>query len=248
MSCSDGQDTSGPLAIFQNKRLYDPSLTCVNCECAGGYYGPLDVDSLAASSAEFISANSDGDKATLSRIVGDFLTFATRDCTSAASRGGSTHSCWLSIRMTLPTNAWAIPRWHTDGRMFSCTCPDQKQAMHSKYAVSLIGPATRVMSTSEAVSAIVKGPDEQTRRRWDTSRPNEALALKLRDYPEAEVDVGQIIRFSWGQFDSPVHSEPDVTDLHRVFISVLFAAEPEIRDMCRFRGTQYGKWFQSVSA
>lgn len=241
----DGEDASDPLAIFQHKRLCDPSLTQVKGDCTGSYYGPLDVDSLAASSAEFITANSNGDKATLLRIVGDFLAFAAQDCTSGSSGGDSTHSCWLTIRMTLPTNAWTIPRWHTDGVMFTCTCPDQERVMHSKYAVSLVGPGTRVMSTSEAVSAIVNGLDDQTGRPWDTNEPNAALALKMHEYKEAEVVVGQIIRFSWGQFDSPVHSEPDSTGLHRVFISVLFGAEPEIRDMCCFRGVEYGKCFQN---
>ncbi|KAH6654812.1 hypothetical protein BKA67DRAFT_566279 [Truncatella angustata] len=43
------------------------------------------------------------------------------------------------IRMRLATNAWVVLRWHTDGRMFQCSCP-RPQLPHLKYAVTLLGP------------------------------------------------------------------------------------------------------------
>lgn len=49
-----------------------------------------------------------------------------------------------------------------------------------------------------------------------------------------KISCNQIIRFSWGKEDSPVHSEPDlVTD--RVFISCIYGSICEIKDIASTR-------------
>lgn len=112
---------------------------------------------------------------------------------------------------------------------------------HSKYAFTILDPLTRVMLPDPTVSAVL-GTLSETGRPWNQNRPNPELAKRLADYPEATVQPGQVIRFSWGQRDSLVHSKPDSTGLHRVFVSLLFGSEDEIRNMCDLGAEEYGAW------
>lgn len=97
------------------------------------------------------------------------------------------------------------------------------------------------MATNPAVQAVLESLSE-TGQPWNQNDPDPGLAKKLAEYPEAAVELGQVIRFSWGQRDSPVHSEPDSTGRHRVFISLLFGSEKEIRNMCEMRDEEYSSW------
>jgi hypothetical protein len=238
-----------PFAVFPHKPSLSHPLTRVFENRSGGFYGRFDADALASQAAAFISSNSDGNEELLVQSMHNFLALAQKDCVALASTTeGSgvhvTHSCWLCIRMTLPTDdwfdEWFYPRWHTDGRMFDCTCPEPK-VPHSKYAFTILGPSTRVMVPNPAVTAVLNMGSE-TGRAWDQNKPDPELAKKLAEYPEAAIETGQINRFSWNEHDSPVHSEPDSTKLHRVFVSVLFGREDELRDMCNIRDEEYGFW------
>lgn len=97
------------------------------------------------------------------------------------------------------------------------------------------------MATNPAVSAVLETLSE-TGQPWNQNDPDPKLAEKLAEYPEAAVKLGQVIRFSWGQPDSPVHSEPDSTSLHRIFVSLLFGSEDEIRNICEIRDEEYSSW------
>lgn len=125
--------------------------------------------------------------------------------------------------------------------MFNYTCSEPKLP-HSKYVFTILGPTTRVMVPSPAVDTLLATPSP-TGRRWNQNDPDPELAGRMAQYPEAAVELGQVIRFSWGQRDSPVHSESDSSGLHRVFISILFGSEDEMRDMCNFWGEEYGVWY-----
>lgn len=237
-----------PFAIFPNDPI-PPGLllTRVGTDRSVGFFGPFDADLLAARAASFISSNSDANEPILAQVMNRFLNLAQDDykagipaVSEAEAEARSAPSCWLCIRMTLPTDDWVVPRWHTDGRMFDCVCPEP-QMPHSKYAFTILGPSTRVMIPNPAVSALLETPSP-TGRRWDQNEPDPELADRMAEYPEAAVQLGQAIRFSWGQRDSPVHSEPDSSDMHRIFVSILFGSEDEIRNMCDFRGTEYGLW------
>lgn len=233
-----------PLAIFPHEPLHPGVVSSINKDLSGGFYGPFNSHLLATQAATFISSNSDANEELLAQVLRRFLALAWEDCTAGASTSNSmvqeAHSCWLCIRMTLPTDAWAVPRWHTDGRMFDCTCSEPK-IPHSKYAFTILGPSTRVMATNPAVQAVLESLSE-TGQPWNQNDPDPGLAKKLAEYPEAAVELGQVIRFSWGQRDSPVHSEPDSTGRHRVFISLLFGSEKEIRNMCEMRDEEYSSW------
>jgi len=61
----------------------------------------------------------------------------------------------------------------------------------------------------------------------------EALASEL----VLDLKRAQVIKFNWGQDDSPVHSEPDITT-DRVFISIFSAVKKEIRNICEYQGQE----------
>ena len=119
--------------------------------------------------------------------------------------------------------------------MFPCSC-GSPQTPHSKYAFCLLGPPTRVLLSSEAMNEAYDSVENAWR---DEQRGT--LADRLSSFEQAQLLDGQIIRFSWGEHDSPVHAEPDCTDTDRVFVSLLFGNEDEIRKMCEWRSAEYGK-------
>ncbi|CAH0045955.1 unnamed protein product [Clonostachys solani] len=227
-----------PLRIFSPEPLPPNLITRVDKERSNGYYGAFDANLLATKAAELI--------ALLVEALSRLLTQAEADCVAEAVAGQKNasaqiaHSCWLCIRMTLPTDAWVVPRWHTDGRMFDCACPDST-APHSKYAFSILGPSTRAILTNPGAHKILHSPSPSGRP-WETNDPDPELAEALESYPQAAIEPGQMIRFSWAEEDSPIHSEPDSTNAHRVFVSILFGSESELRDMCDFREETYGAW------
>ncbi|KAH6656323.1 hypothetical protein BKA67DRAFT_551611 [Truncatella angustata] len=230
-----------PFAIFPYKPLFPNLLTRVDQVRSSGFYGFFNADLLASQAADFIRSNSDADQELLVQVMRQFLNLAKQDCLAGATTKNVqvVHSCWLDIRMTLPIPSRVVPRWHTDGRMFDCKCPTK--IPHSKYAFTIMGPSTRIIAPNPAATEILE-KGSPTGRRWDQNQPDPELAETLARYEEVAIRLGQIIRFSWNQPDSPIHSEPDSSGLCRVFVSVLFGSEEELRDMCDFRGEKYNYW------
>lgn len=86
------------------------------------------------------------------------------------------------------------------------------------------------MSTPKVVQIFLKAYDHGLMRQH--------YGEQLASEPEIHVGTGQILRFSWGHHDSPVHSEP-VMNTDRVFISISYASEAELRSMCDWRKKKY---------
>jgi hypothetical protein len=196
------------------------------------FYGLFDVEFLVSSACDLITSKSDADREATARKLEHFLVLAHGDCVATTpdeAKGLVGQACWLTVRMGQPTDDYMKPRWHRDGRMFNCSCPDP-QIPHSKYAVTLLGTATKVLVSSPFVDRV---------ERSNLSR--DELATRLAGCEQASIQRGQAIRFSWGQDDSPIHSEPDSSGEDRVFVSVLFGSEEEIRNMCEWRDKEFGK-------
>ncbi|KAK7962294.1 uncharacterized protein PG986_003119 [Apiospora aurea] len=253
-----------PLVIFPSELLSTPTaakptselLTRIAQEKVYSFYGPFEAATLSTSVAACITSNSDGSAARLTAVLRRFLDHAQQDCLAGAASPDkplTTQACWLVARMFEPSEEYVVPRWHRDGRMFTCSCSGsveteeggessgraEQPLPHSKYAVTLLGPATRVLAPGQpAVDAALA--DVKSRMGLDEPQGRAELAEALGGCEECEVERGQVIRFSWGQDDSPVHSEPDFAGEDRVFVSVLFGSETEIRDMCRRRRETFG--------
>ena len=186
--------------------------------------------------SELVSQNSDAAKSAVERTIREFIRLSGEDyiekkglSTSASPNDPIVPAAaWLCIRMTTPTREYtSIPRWHRDGRMFDS---DHEGDINWKYATTLLGNPTRLLTESELVKRVMSERGHNRRRL--------EYAKELASEPLLDVRNGQIIRFTWGQGDSPVHSEPDMST-HRVFISILFGSEKEMRNMCEFRKETY---------
>jgi len=112
--------------------------------------------------------------------------------------------------------------------MFPSENPEE---IHSKYAVILLGKTTHLLAESQLVSDVVKRSHSGLR---------EDYAKKLVNEPLVSIGLAEIFRFTWGQKDSPVHSEPDLKG-DRVFVSALYGTEGEIKTMCTMRQENYGE-------
>ncbi len=121
--------------------------------------------------------------------------------------------------------------------MFHCSCAGPgRRAPHAKYAVTLLGPSTRLLEPCAAVDDVFRALGDRGQ-----NRSRLVLARDLAGFAEIPVRTGQIVCFSWGEDDSPVHSEPDSSSSDRIFLSVLFGSEDELRGMCRMRRKVYGR-------
>jgi hypothetical protein len=73
---------------------------------------------------------------------------------------------------------------------------------------------------------------------------DEGLRSWLAEHFEKEETVkvrcGEVVRFSLGRDESPVHSEPDLDgEGGRVFMTVLSGSEAELKQMSVFRETEW---------
>ncbi|KAK3353770.1 hypothetical protein B0T25DRAFT_220887 [Lasiosphaeria hispida] len=226
-----------PFAIIARDITPTPLLTHIKDEKTFNHLGDFDTHRLASDAATYMAANSDGTFAGLHQTLLTFLTLAATDTVALAAPPDKpliTQACWLTARMWQPDDAFATPRWHRDGRMFTCSCTGEADARvpHAKYAVVLLGLPTLLLQPSAAADGLGRlGRRERAE-----------LAAALDDFPRVSVAAGDVIRFSWGQKDAPVHSEPDVSVGDRVFVSVLFGSETEIRDMAEVRGQKPEDW------
>ncbi|KAF4960381.1 hypothetical protein FGADI_1028 [Fusarium gaditjirri] len=217
-----------------------PRITSIRLESTLNYYGPVDV-SLPTEASKFLARNTDAVEQELESKIKAFLETTQNDCSGDIEEK---KACWLTIRTTKPCNAFKIPRWHQDGPMFEYD-KGREDVVRSKYAVTLLGPSTLMLQPDEHVFKTQH--EAEARYYWwlnktDGPEPSEdemyeaddllreSLGNAFKETPRVEVGHGQIVRFSWGRDDSPVHSEPDLVS-DRIFMTVLYASDSELRTM-----------------
>jgi hypothetical protein len=154
--------------------------------------------------------------------------------------------------------------------MFDCD-EGQEDVVRSKYALTLLGPPTLLLQASRHTLSIHEagearflhwrsgcdGVTDDSEKRTQQQQPPEDdeieqayedlrgwLAGQYESAPRVAVGEGEIVRFSWGHRHSPLHSEPDLT-CDRVFMTVLFGSESELRRMCAGRNEEYGKFIEA---
>ncbi|KAK7178530.1 hypothetical protein DPSP01_003522 [Paraphaeosphaeria sporulosa] len=243
-------DSSAPLSILpQNIEI--PSLSSVARNTTFNYFG-LVSSPLISRAAHFVFAETDAtDEASLATALQAFLDASHADCPGTADEKSC---CWFTIRLSKPHSGFDIPRWHQDGRMYAYD-EGREAVARSKYALTLLGPPTLMLPVEDEVFAIMaqgekeclwwQGKEEVESTEEEQDRAYEALrvwlAERLKDVKSVVVGKGQVVRFSWGREDSPVHSEPRMgTD--RVFMTVMFGSERELRSMCEMRGAKFGEF------
>ncbi|KAF4437813.1 hypothetical protein F53441_12954 [Fusarium austroafricanum] len=227
-----------------------PHITCTKGESTLDYYGPADA-SIAAEAAKYLARLTDGAEADLKSTIEVFLRATQSDCTG---HGEEKRACWFTLRLTKRGNAFEVPRWHQDGPMYPSD-EGREEVVRSKYAIALLGPPTLMLKPNEHVYATLRKGEAQHYwwREKDASEPSEEeiydtedklrewLSNEFKDTPRVSVGHGEVVRFSWGRDDSPIHSEPDLVS-DRVFMTVLYGSESELGTMCEWRNAQYGKY------
>jgi len=254
MSLSQDQEISAVthahsrLAILPKTIPLSPITSVKQCAVLS-YFGP--VNSLIISSAaKFIAAHTDASEEPITKTLESFIDFSGADCVGTAEQK---ECCWFTIRITQPNDSFKVPRWHQDGQMFDCDV-EMRGVPRSKYALTLLGPPTLLLSQSQHIFETLqrgekeffwwRGTEKEVSEE-EVDRADEGLRGWLAERFEKEkrikVGEGQVVRFSWGREDSPVHSEPDLdVEGGRVFMTVLFGSEGEVRRMCEFRGEVWG--------
>jgi len=227
----------------------ESSLTFVKRSATFSYYGEL-YESLAQHAAKFVTENTDGVENELMTTLQAFLEASHKD---GIGNPPEKSCCWFTIRITKPNNAFDVPRWHQDGRMFQCD-EGREAVARSKYALTLLGPPTLLLPADAAVFETItngeekflwwRGNEGKTSTEEDRDEAYDAmrewLSDKFRKTSRVTVKKGDIVRFSWGRDDSPVHSEPQMV-MDRVFITVLYGSETELKSMCGYRDVEFGK-------
>jgi hypothetical protein len=207
-----------PLSLI-SPLLAPTRITKVYKEDDYSYYGPMPSGLMIQEASAFVSNNSDAIKLHVASILEEFIRLTREDCKTECKV--EPDACWFTVRMFKPNINYTIPRWHRDGRMTDCT--SASHLLHCKYATVLLGAPTLVLPETATVTAM---DNRHIRRKENATLLSSEVPVRLVD--------GQIIRFSWGRNDSPVHSEPDMTS-DRIFMSVLYGSQSEIRDLVDLR-------------
>jgi hypothetical protein len=228
-----------------------PHIKLVKQELAFNYYGPVQ-SSIAAEASKFLTSVTDAVGGEAVSAIESFVLTTQNDCVGDANQK---NACWLTIRATKPTDAFDIPRWHQDGRMFPCD-EGYEDVVRSKYALTMLGPTTLMLQPEAQIFKTFH--EGEFKHFWwfqtsnnhqpteeEQDQANDALrywlSQELEDEPQLQVKDGEVVRFSWGRKNSPIHSEPDLIS-DRVFMTVLYGSEAELRRMCEWRNAKYGEF------
>jgi hypothetical protein len=220
-----------PFSILGERLGADISL--VKEEEEYNWYGVYSAARIIDEASARLHGNTDISLENARDLLTDFISRTTADhIQDKTERWGDAFdqtrlACWISVRMTKPTDEFTDkPRWHRDGRMFEC---ENEKDAHNKYAMTILNRPTLALEETEVTRTLAA-------RGHDLS--DEELIEGLANEPRVVIQPTDIIKFSWGQDDSPVHSEPDMSN-DRVFISILFGSVNEMRTMCEWREEPY---------
>ncbi|KAF5552854.1 hypothetical protein FMEXI_2633 [Fusarium mexicanum] len=232
-----------------------PCVTSTKQDSTLNYYGLVDA-SLATEASKFLALHTDAVELELEPKIKAFLETTQNDCSGKIEEK---KACWLTVRITKPSTAFKIPRWHQDGPMFEYD-QGREDVVRSKYALTLLGPSTLMLQPNEHVFTTQReaearyywwqdktdGPEPSEDEMYDADDLlRESLGNAFKDTPRVQVGHGQIVRFSWGRDDSPVHSEPHLVS-DRVFMTVLYGSDSELRTMNLSRLSRVNHAFHAI--
>ena len=129
---------------------------------------------------------------------------------------------WITVRATVPTDFYDMPRWHHDGYFYHPMEGDQYKA-----AMPLKGPSTLFSRFPEKLRSIF---DELARPVGDKGPDREKLAELVAETPVESIPEGQGAVFVAGSNRGAIHSEPPM-HTERLFMSVVPGTKEQIADM-----------------
>ncbi|KAF2496539.1 hypothetical protein BU16DRAFT_427947, partial [Lophium mytilinum] len=237
-----------------------PSLRVLNSS-TWTYCGPLlplAPSSLPSSFAAWTNATFEPGSALLPSLL-PFLAYVN-DFLKKAGLG----DYWITVRATLPTNEYDVPRWHTDDLFFespvSITPSDAPKTLATgtwKLCATLLGPSTLflspktnsnalyVQSTAKSTaSSKYAHPCTSTRclgcaTAADSVRQSLASTFDSLNFEVVSPAPGECCWFRLGAGEGAVHSEPNCSGDEgaqgRVFVNVVPGTEEQLRRLM-------GKW------
>jgi hypothetical protein len=168
-----------------------------------------------------LGENSDESVATIERIV--------LSATKEMLKNFDAESAWVTLRTSLPNDAFDTPRWHSDGAYFDSDVKVYKKVLTVKGAQTLFAEIT--------------DKDEFDRLQVELNENEQNLEVDPDKHQEEDLRIrvelmktvteinpsksGESVIYLVGDEDSVVHSEPPVNE-PRVFISVLVGTKVQI--------------------
>jgi hypothetical protein len=153
----------------------------------------------------------------------------------------NTKYCWITIRATLPSTSFDIPRWHIDGDFFTGS-----NNIQSKFVTVLKGPGTLFIKKSNKINNIYEKITNKKYNEYDKlsikiynkeieNKYQKILADKFKDIRCNQLKINQGLIFLVGSirnklYDGLLHSEPKI-DESRLFISIITGTESEITNL-----------------
>lgn len=154
----------------------------------------------------------------------------------------NTKFCWLTIRITIPTTDYDIPRWHIDGNFFTDSNNNQ-----AKFISSLKGPGTLFIKNrkSKKINNIYEEDSKQNLEEYKKlnifsyneeieNNSRKRLAIKYKDIKQYQLKTREGLIFlnlktmsDLKKNPGLLHSEPK-KDVTRIFISILPGTEENI--------------------
>lgn len=153
--------------------------------------------------------------------VADVLDQVTKDSIGAVGA----EAAFFTIRSFTPTDAFNVPRWHTDGWFYEPTENDRQQ----KIALTLKGRTTLLNNLPDTL----RGAFHKLLRSFASdSTENRRTIGKLINPADTETALpGQGTIFTVGDIkNSAIHSEPPI-DSERIFMSIVPGTKAQIEEL-----------------
>jgi hypothetical protein len=223
-----------PLHTFPLSTSWKSPIASVRNATFYNFFGAVSALKADRSSAiQFCTENCILDENALESSIVDFIDATHADCLGTYDEK---QSCHVTIFLwKAEPKGFGKPAWHRDGPLHPMT-RGSMAFTRSKYSTTLKGQPTRVLvNTSNVINTATEVYDKDLRYD-DMARIFEKAGF---DKTQCEdIKTGQLVRFTWEGVDCPVHAEPMITE-DRVFLSVIYGTEIEIKGLAEWREEPY---------
>jgi hypothetical protein len=187
------------------------------------YCGAVIAGRIVEAAAEFLVQNSDGTSPEAKRILNDFIQITSVNYLHLKELQGVTQppntlGVFLSLRLE-NGNAFSTMKWHTERRMYVSS----NDEVNSVYCMTILGNPTRIVPETQ----VVKDLRDKEHLRSGNSIRSEVCEI-LDEQPLLPAKCGDILRFTWGQPDSPLHAGGK-NDTDRIIVLAVYGTPEEIK-------------------
>jgi hypothetical protein len=204
-----------PFTVFDLKltTIEKNALNKIHIDCIKTYDNFGELNLLAQEVKDFLISIGKND-VKCSELIAQLISKLVNEITL----GFNKETAWVTIRTTTPTNAWDLPRWHTDGYYYS-----PYEGGQYKIAIALKGPSTLFYNLSydqrDQFQSLQFNPENR-----------EIIAKMLGTTNLAPIDSEKGVIFIVGSNNPAIHSEPAIKE-ERLFLSVVPGNKLEIAEL-----------------